>query len=512
MPVAINKTELASYLISKAVENQGGLKIDPKAAIENQEDGEGNVISTIWNWGKALFGFVVGAAKGLFKTFNFSALVSNFIQGVRFVLSFDFGQDDKSIDNQIKGIWNAWKLQAAGSLGNATGWFVCGGIANGLIFVFNPVAAAETLKESGEEAFEELIFSLGAMTRLTVQGAAKTAALNAFKNVRRWLKEPNNPIYPILPESLKEAWQKNKPWTLGAAINRRIISWFPPSWKDLVEEFMEEALDACQESLMVVASSLDRFVAERRAGILGGETVLEVTPNRQEPNEKYLLAGPQEIVRSQVVQSLTDRRWLANKDLGLIVDEAQQEILLAAQPFTLYGHAIFKSIDGKGPGRRPEYKLPALDRTKIDDYDRVRTAFGGSNGYFWGRFIATATTTIGHPIICRGATSEAAQERVIALASLCDLEIIKINVNEEVVSHKRAGNPLLRKTAKQVLPHLLIIKNRKYYTEPRPGAQPSDNGWYEDYSVHLDVSSPVRPPDWAEQIADVLRGPNPARP
>lgn len=512
MPVAINKTELASYLISKAIENGGGLKVDPGASIEEKKDGEGNFISWVWNGTKALWGFAVSAVNALAKTFSFSALVANFIQGVRFVLTFDIGQDDKSIDNEIKNLWNTWKLQAAGALGNATGWFVCGGVANALIFVFNPIAAAETLKESGEEAFEELLYTLGAMTRLTVQNAAKTAGLTAFKNIRRWLREPGNPIYPLLPQSLKDAWQNKKPWTLGSAIQRRIISWFPASWKELIEEFMEETLDACQEALMVVASSLDRFVAERRSGILGSETVLEITPNRKEPKDKYLLAGPQEIVRAQVVQTLTDRRWLANKDLGLIVDEAQQEILLAAQPFTLYGHAIFKSIDGKGPGRRPEYKLPALDRTKIDDYDRVRTAFGGSNGYFWGRFIATATTTIGHPIICRGATSEAAQERVVALASLCDLEIIKINVNEEIVSHRRAGNPLLRKTAKQVLPHLLIIKNRKYYTEPRPGAQPSLNGWYEDYSVQLDVSSPVRPPDWAEQIADVLRGPNPARP
>lgn len=510
--ISINKTQLASYLISKAIETKGGLKIDPGGAIQEKKDVDGNLLSLVWNGLKALTGFLVNAVKAIFSVFSFSALTANLIQGVRFALTFDFGQSDKSIDAQIKASWEAWKTQFAGALGNTAGWFVCGGIANATVFVFNPVAGAAVLKDLGEEAFEEMLASLGAMTRLTVNNVAKEQALTAFKNVRRWLKEPNNPIYPLLPASLKEAWQKNKPWTLGAAIERRIISWFPPSWKDLVEEFIEEFLDGCQEALIVVASSLDRFVAERRTGILGGETVLEVTPNREEPQDKFLLAGPQELVRSQVVQALTDRRWLADKDLGIQVDEAASNILLAAQPFSLYGWVVFRSIDGKDPGRRPTYQLPAFDRAKVNDYDRIRAACGGANGYLWGRFLATATTSIGHPLIVRGGSADEAGDRLEALGLLCELEILTINITEERKSHKRLSNPALQKEARRVLPYRLVLANRKYYTDPRPDARPSKNGSYDDIRFTFDISGTTKPPLWDEMMAEVLRGPSASAP
>lgn len=508
MGLTLSKAAFVSHQFRSALNNGGGRTLDFSGIVQSTQQ-EGGIISTLINWGGAAAGFLWRVAQSILGVFSVAGLAAQFINAVRFAVSFNLGASDAELDNQIKGLWNQFYGRLGGAFGQAAGWFVCGGAVTLATFKFNKALAFRILQEVGEEAFEEMRATLIAMGAATAQATIRSIGIAAFKNIRKWLKQPGNPIYPLLPQGLRDAWEKGKPWSIGQAIERRIEA-LPDGWEQFVEEFLEEFGDSCSEAIMVAANAADAWLSEQRqkavAGPLGPEFVIEVQPNRNEP-DKYFVSGPLQVIKEAIPTTIQERHYLQDKDLGMQVDEDVRNILLAAQPFSLYGWIVFQSEDRRSPGRRPCYQLPAFDRAKVNDYERVRAACGGANGYLWGRFIALATTSTGHPLTIRGATSDEAKDRLEALAGLCDLEILTLNITEEKRSYKRASNPALQKDAKRVLPWRLKLVNRKYYTDPRPNAQPNRNGSYEDVRYEFDISGPNKPADWDARMSEVLLGP-----
>jgi len=513
MGLELTKSSMLSHVARVAINNAGGRKFNPGAALETQSDQEGNIVSAHWNAGKQLLGFLVKAAAALTGfVFSFAGLVGQIVNAVRFVWSYNLAIPDAQIDSQIKNLWNAFIPRLGGAFGQALGWFVCGVIPGIALFKFNKALGAKVLVEVGEEAFDEMMATLRSMGAAAVQATFQTFFLRIFKNVRKWLKRPGNPLYALLPAGLKAAWQNDTPWSFAKAVESRVES-LPSGWEEFTEEALEEFGDACTEALFLVANSVDVWFAEQNKATspLGDDFVVEVFPNREE-SESFLMAGPVELLKESIPAEIQNRHYLANKDLGMQLDEEARAILLAAQPFSLYGWIVFRSEDGKGPGRRPTYQLPAFDRAKVNDYDRIRAACGGQNGYLWGRFVATATTSVGHPIIVRGGTADEAEDRLEALAGLCDLDLLTVNVTDERRTHKRASNPVFRKDSRRVLPFRLILVNRRYFTDPRPNAQPSKNGFYDEVRYTFDISGATKPYDWNDNMAEILLGPTAQNP
>jgi hypothetical protein len=514
MGLELSKASLLSHVARVAINNAGGRKFNPGAALETQQDQDGNILSAIWNIGKQLVGFLAKSAAAITGfVFSFAGLVGQIVNAVRFVWSYNLATPDAQIDNQIRGLWNAFIPRLGGAFGQALGWFTCGFVPGVALFKFNKALGAKVLAEVGEEAFDEMMSTLKSMGAATVQATFQSFFLKMFKSVRKWLKRPGNPLYNLLPAGLKAAWQTNTPWSFAKAVEAKVES-LPAGWEEFAEEALEEFGDACTEALFLVASSVDVWLAEQNSKVtssLGDDFVIEVFPNRDEP-ESFLMAGPIELLKESIPVEIQNRQYLGDKDLGMQLDEEARTILLAAQPFSLYGWVVFRSEDGKGPGRRPTYQLPAFDRAKVDDYDRIRAACGGPNGYLWGRFVATATTSVGHPLIVRGGTADDAEDRLEALATLCELDLLTVNVTDERRTHKRASNPTLKKDTRRVLPYRLILVNRHYFTDPRPNAQPSKNGYYDEVRFVFDISGSTKPSDWNARMAEVLLGPTAANP
>lgn len=510
MAITLKKEDTEGYKSRTKVFNGGGRLLDAGLGLVAQTDGEGNPLgSFLWDWGKRALGFawsLTGGALLSFISWSFSAIWGQVVSLSQYIYSFDFGASDASIDAGIKAQWDAFAGRLGGLAGAASGWFACGVLPGAVIFAFNPVAGAKALDAVADEAGDELIALLKGLASSAMQTALRGWFANGYKALRRWLQKPGNPHYDRLPASLKEAWKKGKSWTIASQVERWVESLPSESLRNYAEEYIEESFDACVEAGFVVAGALDSYVQQKRL-VLGKEVVLEVTPDRSQPTEKFILAGPQELVKAQLAEEIQQRRYLGDKDLGTMVDPQIKEIMLASSPLELYGVVIFEAIDKQAPGRRPEFRLPALKRSVLDDYEKIRAACGGANGYLWGRWVAKATTSTGHPMIVRGGSASIAETRLRALAELCDLEILTVNITEELKSDRRLATPALQADSKQVLPIKLIIYNRQYFTAQVPLSRAAKKGNWTERKWEFDLRGPQKPSDWNERLAYVLRGP-----
>jgi hypothetical protein len=109
-----------------------------------------------------------------------------------------------------------------------------------------------------------------------------------------------------------KAWgeKDSKPWSFALA-TEEFVEKIPNTFiRNFVEEFLEESWEGCVEAGYVVANSIDSYLAAEKfkqstMPILGDTKILEITPNRAFPEDKIILAGPKETLKSTLVQTLT---------------------------------------------------------------------------------------------------------------------------------------------------------------------------------------------------------------
>jgi hypothetical protein len=502
MALTLSAGDLPGIAIREGI---GERIIDFSESFDTEEDGDGNILSRLWNLGKSVVGFVVKNVIGfILKVFNFQALWSRIVQNVQFAINFDFGTSDAALEAQLKGQWDAYAAQLGGVVGNSLGWVLCGVIPGAFLVKFNAVMGARVLKEVGEEALDEISANINFLAQTGTRNLTRAGFIRQFKNLRRWLNDPTHPLYYLLPESLRQAWATGKSWTIAQQIENRIESIENQAWQNFVEEFWEETGDACIEAGYVVAGALDTFIAEQRQA--KAEQVLEVTPNREYPREKFILAGPENELRSTLPLAIANYELLDQRDVGVVSALDPSHLFVKAMPLELYCKIEFRSDRGN-EGPRPSYQISSVKRSRIDDYAFIRQICGGANGYQWGRWKAIATMSDGHTITSYAATEGLAKDRVRDLAQLSDAEILTINVTHELKEDKRLLIPGLQRDSEQVRPYRIIITNRRYFSTPRPGSKPSKRGYWVPVSARLSISGATKPPDWDARVAEILLGP-----
>lgn len=510
MALTLNKSDLAGYLIRKATQDAGGRIINGGLGIVTKKDDQGNILSTLFDWTKKAAGFLWSAASGLLKAvggllgFSWTALWGGLVSMTHFIYNFDFGATDKAIDEQMKQVWQAYKGRVGGGIGQALGWFVCGIVPGASLFVFNPVAGARVLAEVGQEAWDELKATLEQLATLGLQNIARSIFAMGYKNLRKWLQKPGNPLYNLLPQGLRDAWKSGKSWSIAQAVEKRIEA-LPPDWKNFGEELFEEFGDACTEAGFVVAGALDRWGAEKKVGPLGAEVVIEVQPNRED-DQKYILAGPQQLVKAELASSLADYDRMETKDLGQVFAISASDFIARAAPLKLYLKLEFEPVDG---GRRGEasYQIPNPKISLLDNYDTIRAACGGTNGYMWGHFKGIGRLSSGHNLEVYASTRDGALSRLEAFASLSDDDLLTVDVTEEIPSKRRDTVKALKKPTLQVKPVRMRLINREYFDSPKPNARASKKGYYLPKTAILSLRSTSKPADWNQRIAEILRGP-----
>jgi hypothetical protein len=502
MALTLSRSDLPGIL---ARDNVGEREIDFSAEQFDIEEDQGGILSKLWNFAKAVKGFKFKEAlKAILSKLNFQSIWGKLVYGVQFAFSFDFGASDSQLEAQLKGQWDAYAGQLGGLVGQTIGWLLCGVLPGVFVFKFNPLAGAAILKEVGEEAADELSAQVAFLCQTAARNLQREGFTRQFMNLRRWVKRPNNPVYRLLPDSLKEAWSEGGSWTIAQQIENWVETFDNQRLQNAIEDGLEELADACIEAGYVVAGALDTFLSERRS--LQSQQVLEVTPNREYPSEKFILAGPEEDLRSTLPSAIANYELLDQRDVGIVSALDPAQLFAKSMPLELYCRIEFRSDRGN-EGPRPSYQISSVKRSRINDYAFIRQLCGGENGYLWGRWKAIAQMSDGHTITSFAASEGLAESRVRDLAQLSDSEIQTINVTHELREDQRLLVQGLQRDSEQVRPHRIIITNRKYFTTPEPGSKASKRGYWIPLTAKLSLRGATKPAEWDETIAEILRGP-----
>lgn len=490
----------------------------------------GNPIQRLFQKGKELVnvaiggnlkGFLVGFALSQIPSmlFSLSNLWSMFTSAAIELYYFDWNIPDDQIDQQAKNRWSAYGGILGGTAGNALGFFACGIVPATSLFAFDERLASYVLREVSEEAFEELTFELAYVLRLSFRNLTRQTAGWLYKGARRWLKDPSNPIGGLLfganADNVRKTWgEKNAPsWSFAQAVDEKVEKIPNQFWQNFTEELIEEAIDACIEAGYVVANSIEGYYAQQKlAQTLSNERqrVVEVTPNRQNDAETFVLAGPESEVRGQLTTVLTTHQMIEDRDVGQVIGQPLDDYIRARPleglrlQFKLYSLKT-PPYSRRGSERLVEVVVSVSDVSRaLLDWDRLRQVCGGPNGYMWGRFLARARLDNGGSMKVYGATPDEAEDRLRAFLTLSTAEIKTFSVTEEKRAAERLTNPKLMKEITRVYPgHVSIINRQRTLYLDR--GSPSRDGNYIDKDARFDLWRATKPADFDVKVTELLR-------
>ncbi|AFZ22371.1 hypothetical protein [Allocoleopsis franciscana] len=209
---------------------------------------------------------------------------------VRVLWNFNWAEDDKSLDAEIKAAYDSLYGLAGGFLGKSLGFLVCGAIPGAVAFSFNKGMAAAIFEDLNEEAQEELLNSLAALANATFRSFITAQMKKQFKSARRYLKKrPNHPISKILREKMGEdnfkKWgqTEGQTWSLSNQVEERVEKIKDPRLRNFTEEFLEEFADTCSDQLYNTVNTVESFLAaqemirRRSSGLDADESLVTVS-------------------------------------------------------------------------------------------------------------------------------------------------------------------------------------------------------------------------------------------
>ncbi|WP_099073444.1 hypothetical protein [Nostoc linckia] len=301
-------------------------------------NGSGNaIVDFFFNGAKSLGGFLMSTVGGFFK-FSWTGFWSWFVATKQFIWNFNWNATDSQLDANIKAKWTALAGQFGGTLGNAFGYIACGILPGVGIMAFNEPLGAFVLAKVTEEALEEFTENFGALLKSTLILGTQMLLTASYKNVRKALKANSKAIGKLLggnTEKALQAWgeKDSKPWSFASATEEFLDNTFGTegAMREFVEEFLEEADEACVEAGYVVANAVDTFLAQdmlarRSTPALGNTRYVEITPNREIPDERIVLGGREELLRPVIIQTLATEQQFAGRDMGIIYGSIPSEM------------------------------------------------------------------------------------------------------------------------------------------------------------------------------------------
>ena len=134
---------------------------------------------------------------------SFVALFTFAVSAIRYVLNFNFAISDEEIEAQIKASFNAYWGNLGEVAGKSLGYLVCGALPGSLLFAFNPTVAAVMFSQLGEEAQDEILGDLAALSMSVLGTIGNALALKGFKSARKWAKRPGSPVHDMLKKAMK---------------------------------------------------------------------------------------------------------------------------------------------------------------------------------------------------------------------------------------------------------------------------------------------------------------------
>lgn len=189
------------------------------------------------------------------------------------------------------------------------------------------------------------------------------------------------------------------------------------------------------------------------------------------------LQGTLKQLQTSVPILLAIGNMLRDKDVGNFVGSLESDYLRNIKADVLrlscfwsaYPKPPFWKLQSNGKQIKPYCTIPNIKRSKMD-YELIKLAMGGKNGYLWGRFWGTAQMSCGGRIRVFAGSENEAEQRLEALAALSDSEILGVLTGEEKPRNFRARNHNAYKDTTRVYPnYVCVINTEKLFLDERKG-------------------------------------------
>lgn len=491
---------------------------DSTSRFSGGEEG-GEILAIAASWGRKFVGFIANVLGSILSLidFSFSKLWSWIVAAGQFLYNFNINITDQEIDTQIQNLWNSVGGILGGITGQAFGWLACGIVPSAAIFVFNEPLGAYLLKEVGEEALSELTASLGSALQQTTSKAVTISGLWLYKNIRRGLKNPNNPFGQFLRAKLGDekidAWGESgtDAWSFAGQVEKKVES-IPNEWfREFVEEFLEEAGESCIEAGYAVAGGLDAWFAQQaqqRESVLGQDRVVEVTPNREIPEESFVLAGSEELVRQQLTTMLGQHRLLEERDVGQITGLEYDDLLGRLNPleFALViqwydkEHPPYESKRHRRAIKR-QLTIPSVVRSKID-WKTIKIA---AEPFMTGSITCTAKLSDGRRLKLRAASENGAKRKLQQLLTLSTAEVVgRLTFQTEDYLVGGEENDRRPPTVTVYPAFCTIINQQKLSKTDQRGRRHADGETYRNLKARIRLYPEKEPPETKEILKRIL--------
>ncbi|MBW4644758.1 MAG: hypothetical protein KME23_17645 [Goleter apudmare HA4340-LM2] len=497
----------------------GNRSFNPK--FENaQRDDEGGLLGWLWNAGSRLVGFLISQAGNLIS-FTLTGLWSLFVSTVQFIWNFDWNMSDQSIDQQIRQRWDAIGGLLGGTVGNLIGYLGCGVLPGAIIMSFNEAMGAYVLKNVTEELAEEFLANLSNLVRYTFMSGVQSLLLWSFKNIRKWIKtnvDVVNRFFGSKAADAVKAWgaPNSKPGSFAMGVDEAVESIDNSFVRNFVEEALEEAWDGCVEAGYVVANSIEAFLAQEKLAQeqmppMGEGKYVEITPDRSIDDQRIVLAGPEAALRPVIVQTLTNYQLMEQRDIGTFVGTPIDDYL-RGKPRSLSLQVQFFSVPTPPWSKRlgqdrlvsASYSVPDIDPAKLD-WERIKLACGGINGYLYGRFRATGLLNNGRQMAVYAVTGDEAEDRLRALLTLSKAELIKKPTITEDRTEDVTGSYI--KQPVKVYPAYFTLFNQYRVPGALGSGIPINGKRYIRKEERIDLWVDVEPPNFNDIILEMLQKP-----
>jgi hypothetical protein len=217
------------------------------------------------------------------------------------------------------------------------------------------------------------------------------------------------------------------------------------------------------------------------------------------------LAGPQELIKPVIVQTLIHHQLLEERSIGnfmgeTIADVANRDIR------RLVLRIVFSSSDKKKVNPTT-VTLYNVQRDRLDWQD-IKQACGGLNGYLWGSWKAIAVMNDETEIRLWAASEAEAIDRVTALARFVEGDLDVINSYHEPREGKRVLYDSLYKQPRRQYPYEMLIINPVQILNEENG-KATRKGVYKDRQAIIPLWTETRPDDWSEKLQALFATPGP---
>lgn len=515
MTISITKAELASTAVRSAI---GTRQIQTALTTEGEEQ-PGGIINLVWRGLGSLGGFLLDAVKGVIRIgLSFTALAGLIIQARDFIWNFNFNVSDTQLDRQMRAQWANYGSFLGGIVGNAAGWVACGAIPGAAIFAFKPAIGAYVLREVGEEALSELAANVSALIQTSIRSFSQSLFIWSFKNLRRSIKRLNQAqgekLFGPRWSQLIEQWGAENGPVLSFAQNLedRVEAIPNDFWQQFIEEGIDEFSDACTEAIFVVANALDSYLAMQKLtqqNQLGAERTLELIPNRARESESIILSGPEEVIKPAITSALATSQLVENRDIGQFVGDSVEDYARRLREgitlkFVLYNRP-FPPYSQKGREGITKATITILNaKRSAVDWEKMRFACGGANGYIWGPHRANGTLSDGSTTKLYAGTEAEAEDRLIAFWNLSELDLKQITPAHEKKSGERLTNPKLYKEPTRIYPAYVTIITRQRQVAIDQG-RASLQGNFIDRQDRFELWRAKEPANFQSRVQELLR-------